>query len=99
MTNDQPLGVHALRAKLSAAVNDAENAMANWGDLRDQLKAQHPDPAVRLTRARDQLVFAQAREDYRFALERVTLYSQALTGLAAVSTIAATTRKTPGGGE
>lgn len=84
------LSVHDLRTKLSKAVTDAEHAMANWTNLKRQVKEKYPDdPAQRLTYIRDKLIFAEAREDYRFALERVTLYSEALQGLGAVSTIAA----------
>ena len=89
MTEPTGLSVRELRTKLSQAVTDAENAMAQWRDLKAQLKERHPDdPAKRLTYVRDKLIFAEAREDYNDALRRVTLYSQALTGLAAVSTIA-----------
>lgn len=92
---DQPrvqVSARELRARLGQAVVDAENAMANWRDLKAQLRAKHPDdPAQRIADANQLMVFTEAREDYRFALERVTLYSQALTGLAAVSTIASST--------
>lgn len=86
------LTVFELRYKLSKAVADAETAMANWDSLQAQLRQRHPnDVGKRLAAVRDLMVFAEAREDYKFACERVSLYSDALQGLAAVSTIASTT--------
>lgn len=86
------LTVHELRYKLNKAVSDAETAMANWDSLQAQLREQHPnDVGKRLAKIRDMMVFQEAREDYKFACERVSLYSEALQGLAAVNIIASST--------
>jgi len=79
ISTPEPALAHA-RKEMWTALHDAEQAMADYADLKKQLAARHVDPARHAMLKRDSAEFLESREDFTFALDRVQLYAAVLSG-------------------